>query len=296
MRKVEIDAILNPAEGLTIYATDEQAVYLRKSLVWEKQAPFSLPYYGEYNIAPSAFRIVNNNQFLGKAISGSADIGTGVYGYSMSGRGILGISNSVGGIGGVFENRAGGRAIYCEEPMDILDDVNDPLVRFAGADRVYKVFIQLAGTDMKIGTLASNDLGNFMIRTNGSDRVVVRPDGKMVLGSPTGSAPIGNHSLALKGRVAATEFTVTNIAAWSDYVFADGYKLKSLEETEAFIKANKHLPNIPAAAVIEKDGFALGDMQKRMMEKIEELTLYLIDSKKEINTLKQQVATLQSKK
>jgi hypothetical protein len=72
--------------------------------------------------------------------------------------------------------------------------------------------------------------------------------------------------------------------------------LRSLEETESYINEHKHLPNIPAAAVVEKEGFALGDMQKRMMEKIEELTLYLIDAKKEINTLKQQVQVLQANK
>jgi hypothetical protein len=165
-----------------------------------------------------------------------------------------------------------------------IADANDPLftLKNAGVD---KGFIALSDDNIRIGTFANNDLGNFVIRTNGGDRVVVRPDGKMVLGSPTGSAPVSNHLLAVKGRIAATEFTITNIAAWPDYVFADDYKLKSLEETEAFIKANKHLPNIPAAAEIEKNGLELGDMQKRMMEKIEELTLHLIESNKQINQL-----------
>ena len=177
----------------------------------------------------------------------------------------------------------------------LIADAIDPLftMRNAGID---KGFVLLADDDLKIGTFASNNLGNFVIRTNGSDRIVVRPDGKMVLGSPTGSAPVSNHLLAVKGRIAATEFTVTNVAAWPDYVFADDYKLKSLSETEAFIKVNKHLPNMPAAATVEKEGYDIGDMQKRMMEKIEELTLYLIDAKKEINTLKQQVQVLQANK
>ena len=60
----------------------------------------------------------------------------------------------------------------------------------------------------------------------------------------------------------------------------------SLYQVEEFIKKNKHLPNIPSAKKIETDGLLVGDMQSRMMEKIEELTLYIIEMKKEIDTLK----------
>jgi hypothetical protein len=55
---------------------------------------------------------------------------------------------------------------------------------------------------------------------------------------------------------------------------------------EKFIAANKHLPNIPSAVEVEKNGIEVGDMQKRMMEKIEELTLYVIELEKQVNELK----------
>ena len=84
-------------------------------------------------------------------------------------------------------------------------------------------------------------------------------------------------------------------AAWADYVFANDYKLKPLTEVELFIKANKHLPNMPSAVELEKDGLDLGQMQAKQMEKIEELTLYLIEMKKEIDVLKQQNHLLKSK-
>jgi hypothetical protein len=83
--------------------------------------------------------------------------------------------------------------------------------------------------------------------------------------------------------------------SWPDYVFSPSYKLQSLEETEAFIKEHKHLPNIPAAAVVDKEGFALGDMQKRMMEKIEELTLYLIEANKNIQRQQKEIDLLKKK-
>jgi septal ring factor EnvC (AmiA/AmiB activator) len=78
-------------------------------------------------------------------------------------------------------------------------------------------------------------------------------------------------------------------------VFADDYKLKPLEEVEQLIKQNKHLPNIPAASVVEKEGFDLGDMNKRLLEKVEELTLYLIEMKKENKNLQQTNQTLEQR-
>ena len=74
--------------------------------------------------------------------------------------------------------------------------------------------------------------------------------------------------------------------SWPDYVFDEAYKRPSLTELGNFIKTNKHLPNIPPASEIEKGGFDVGDMQKRMMEKIEELTLYIMDQQKQIDELK----------
>ena len=75
-----------------------------------------------------------------------------------------------------------------------------------------------------------------------------------------------------------------------DYVFADNYNLKSLGEVEAFIKSNSHLPNIPNAAEIESNGQDVGTMQLKLLEKIEELTLYTIEQEKEIEALKQKNA------
>lgn len=161
----------------------------------------------------------------------------------------------------------------------------DPIVHFKSMNGPEKGFIQQLGDDMKIGTLANNNPGRFIVRTNGVDRLWIDSVGYVTIGGKIGPTVSGPYKLAVRGKVAATDFNVVAVGSWPDYVFADDYKLRSLEETEAFIKVNKHLPNIPAAAVVEKEGIALGDMQKRMMEKIEELTLYLIDAKKEIKEL-----------
>ena len=80
--------------------------------------------------------------------------------------------------------------------------------------------------------------------------------------------------------------------AWADYVFAPNYNLKPLSEVEAYVKENKHLPNVPSASELVKEGLDLGKMQATQMGKIEELTLYMIEMKKEIETLKKENQSL----
>ncbi|HRW22318.1 MAG TPA: hypothetical protein P5509_10105, partial [Bacteroidales bacterium] len=71
-----------------------------------------------------------------------------------------------------------------------------------------------------------------------------------------------------------------------DYVFDDEYQLMSLDELSEFIKTNKHLPNIPSEAEVMKEGnFDLGEMNKILLEKIEELTLYILQQEERIKAL-----------
>lgn len=74
-------------------------------------------------------------------------------------------------------------------------------------------------------------------------------------------------------------------ASWPDYVFDKGYKLKPLSEVADFVKKNKHLPEIPSATEVEKDGFGLASMNEKLLKKVEELTLYLIEQDKKIKEL-----------
>ena len=73
---------------------------------------------------------------------------------------------------------------------------------------------------------------------------------------------------------------------WPDYVFADGYALMPLGELEAYIDAHSHLPGLPSADEVEQEGADLGEMNRLLMEKVEELTLYIIDLQKQIDKLK----------
>jgi len=67
-----------------------------------------------------------------------------------------------------------------------------------------------------------------------------------------------------------------------DYVFAPNYALRPLAEVERFVRQNSHLPEVPSAAEVAKDGLALGEMNATLLKKVEELTLYLIEQNKQI--------------
>jgi hypothetical protein len=99
------------------------------------------------------------------------------------------------------------------------------------------------------------------------------------------SIPLG-YMLAVDGKIISEEVKVQMSGSWPDYVFARDYNLRPLSELRRFVTENKHLPGIPPAAEVEKNGIELGDMQKRMMEKIEELTLYILKLEDEIQKIK----------
>ncbi|MDQ3290013.1 MAG: TMF family protein, partial [Bacteroidota bacterium] len=79
---------------------------------------------------------------------------------------------------------------------------------------------------------------------------------------------------------------------WCDYVFEEGYNLMPLYEVEKYINTNKHLPDVPSAAEVEKNGIEVGEMNATLLRKIEELTLHMIELKKENDALKSRLDNL----
>ena len=111
-----------------------------------------------------------------------------------------------------------------------------------------------------------------------------------VVQESTGNVGIGTtdtkgFKLGVNGKIAATEVKVALYNNWPDYVFYDDYKLPSLTEVENHIKEKGHLENIPSATEVAENGILLGDMNAKLLQKIEELTLYTIAQEKEIEDL-----------
>jgi len=93
------------------------------------------------------------------------------------------------------------------------------------------------------------------------------------------------YKLAVNGSIHAKD-VVVDLLHWPDFVFEKDYKLKSLSEVAQYISKNKHLPDVPSATEIEKNGVSLGSSNALLLQKIEELTLYIIDLQKQIDDLK----------
>ncbi|MBR6292463.1 MAG: hypothetical protein IKR33_06655 [Bacteroidales bacterium] len=102
----------------------------------------------------------------------------------------------------------------------------------------------------------------------------------------TGTARLGNGFYCdAQGNVKVKELRVT-LTDWPDYVFDAGYRLMPLSEVEGYIAENGHLPQMPSAEEVEQDGADLGEMNKLLLQKVEELTLYVIDLQRQIEELK----------
>lgn len=88
-----------------------------------------------------------------------------------------------------------------------------------------------------------------------------------------------------QGSAKVKELRVT-LTDWPDFVFGEGYRLAPLTEVEDYISENGHLPQMPSAADVEENGADLGEMNRLLLQKVEELTLYVIDLQKQIEDLK----------
>ena len=113
-----------------------------------------------------------------------------------------------------------------------------------------------------------------------------------------GTTTPGSYKLAVAGSIAATgevRVFTAGTTIFPDYVFDPSYQLLSLEETEKYVKANKHLPEVPSAAEIEKDGMSLNGMNVILLKKVEEITLHLIEMKKENLVIKHENAYLRKR-
>ena len=99
------------------------------------------------------------------------------------------------------------------------------------------------------------------------------------------------HLLHVAGTIGAEEILVTSTGA--DYVFEPGYRLKSLSEVAGYIEANHHLPDIPSAAEVKQKGMGVGEMEAKLLAKVEELTLHMIQQEKENQELRERIARLE---
>jgi hypothetical protein len=169
----------------------------------------------------------------------------------------------------------------------------DPMVNFLGTADAQPLEIRVnsrlalriqedaTGPLVGIGTPTPLELlhvgGNFLVE---GDMKAAGIKSEWVTINATAAKP--GYALSVDGRIVCEELLVQNSIDWPDYVFRETYILKPLQEVEAHIKAKGRLPGIPSADEVRRDGLPVADIQTRMMEKIEELTLYSIEQDKRL--------------
>ncbi|PTS94694.1 hypothetical protein DBR11_22730 [Pedobacter sp. HMWF019] len=124
---------------------------------------------------------------------------------------------------------------------------------------------------------------------NGNTILATKSDGTTLGNVGIGTTDPKGYKLAVAGNMIAESVKVQLQSAWPDYVFNEDYKLTSLQETEKHIKEKGHLPGIPSAAEVKSEGIDLGEMNKKLLQKIEELTLYILEQNKRIEKLEHKI-------
>jgi hypothetical protein len=172
------------------------------------------------------------------------------------------------------------------------------------AGTIYTVTLKGGTGTNKILDVAGNPLSadytwTFTTQSTGGSSAGWTLNGTNLVNSNTGYVGIATTinpapadaalKLAVNGNIYAKKLKITQLG-WADFVFEPDYKLRPLKDLENYILQYKHLPDIPSALEVEKNGIDLGDNQAMLLKKIEELTLYVIELRKEIEMLKVKVS------
>ncbi|WP_440066332.1 hypothetical protein [Tenacibaculum discolor] len=123
---------------------------------------------------------------------------------------------------------------------------------------------------------------NLLLKTNGIERLTIRTNGNIGIGTTNPDV-----KLAVNGTIHSKEVKV-DLIGWPDYVFEKEYNLPTLKEVAKHIKEKGHLQNIPSAKEVEKNGVKLGEMNKKLLQKIEELTLYTLQQENRLKKLEEE--------
>jgi hypothetical protein len=227
---------------------------------------------------------INANSGAGDGVQGtglSISMTNSPYGAGWS-RGLyVNVINAVKNYAAVFENgNVGIGTINPQEKLDINGRfivTNDGVIEWGGSRSYGRIT-----WDNGRAIIGGQTNMALVLMSNNTERIRVDINGNVGIGTVTP----GSYKLNVWGTIRAHEIVVNTTGA--DFVFEPTYKLRSLAELETFIKTNKHLPDIAPAREMQENGVSAGEMQSKLLQKVEELTLYLIEKDKEIIALKKE--------
>jgi hypothetical protein len=211
---------------------------------------------------------VGNNSFY----SNTSGINNCIIGYAAAYGNTTGTDNTCLGSGAGSSNSTGSFNVF--------------LGRAAGASETGSNKLYIANSNTST-PLIYGEFDNQKMIINGKLGISTSTFPTMV-----GTANVSTYKLFVKGGILTEELRVRT--GWADYVFNDNYKLMPLQEVENFIITNNHLPNVPTEEQILSEGLDVGNIAKIQQEKIEELTLYLIDLNKKLDLQEKKIRELEN--
>jgi|GEM_PF-1555009 len=111
-------------------------------------------------------------------------------------------------------------------------------------------------------------------------------EGQIIIGSQPFTSGMNTYGLYVENGIQTTDVKISEVSSWSDFVFDDAYTLRDIKEMESYITENNHLPDIPTEEEVKRDGYTVSEMDAKLLQKIEELMLYVIEQQHEIDALK----------
>jgi hypothetical protein len=223
------------------------------------------------------------NYFTVNSTSGNIGIGTNSPADQLevvSANRKVGFNTSISGIvsGGILSlSRSNGSKVFFLGTSTATD--SDPVIYGQGGGAEVR-FVSAGLTSAGFGFYSNTEITTaFGARTSMPTPLLkITGDGNVGIGTATP----GSFKLAVNGKIWSQEVNVAMNNPGPDYVFEKDYNLLSLADVETFINENKHLPEIPSAKEMEKDGLNLKEMNLLLLKKVEELTLHLIDQSKKL--------------
>lgn len=225
--------------------------------------------------------IIGNNSGIGMGGTNSVLLGNNIshYGYNNT---FLGSETSADLFGSpIGATAVGYGADITQNYSVILGDADNGLTHVGIGTETPEARLHVSSSSHHLLLCTYNGTNVFRVMNN-QDVIV---DDVLLVNTSVGKP---GYEVSVNGEVVCEELLVENSTGWPDYVFAEDYPLMDMASLREHLADKKHLPGIPPASVVEAEGINVGDMQKRMLEKVEELTLYILQLEERIRELELQ--------